>query len=65
MGTSALLMGGSKSQPEALACIQILDNVDYTLSGGIVGMHYFSHMSWPVGFFVFTQLPDHLHNGLI
>ena len=34
-------------------------------SGGILGVHYFSQMSWPVSLFVFTQLPDHLHNGLM
>ena len=34
-------------------------------SGGIVGMHYFSQMSWPVSLFVFSQLPNHLHNGLM
>ena len=34
-------------------------------SGGIVGMHYFSQMSWPVGLFVFSQFPDHSHYGLM
>ena len=34
-------------------------------SGGIVGMHYFSQMFWPVSLFVFTQLPNHLHYGLM
>ena len=33
--------------------------------GGIVGVHYFSQMKWPVGFFVFSQLPDHVHNCLV
>ena len=33
--------------------------------GGIVGVHYFSHVSWPVSLFVFSQLPDHLHYGLV
>ena len=28
-------------------------------------MHYFSQVSWPVGFFVFTQLPDHSHYSLM
>ena len=28
-------------------------------------MHYFSQMRWPVGFFVFSQLPDHAHNPLV
>ena len=32
---------------------------------GIVGVNYFSQMSWPVGLFVFSQLPNHLHNGLM
>ena len=34
-------------------------------SGGIVGMHYFSQMGYPVGFFVFSQLPNHAHNHLV
>ena len=33
--------------------------------GGIVGMYYFSQMSWPVGLFVFSQIPNHLHNCLM
>ena len=37
----------------------------HSRSGGIVGMHYFSQMSWPVGLFFFSQLPNHLHNGLM
>ena len=31
-------------------------------SGGIIGMHYFSQMRWPVGLSVFSQLPDYVHN---
>ena len=34
-------------------------------SGGIIGMHYFSQMRWPVGFSVFSQLPNHAHNHLV
>ena len=34
-------------------------------SGGIVGVHYFSQMRWPVGSFVFSQLPNHVHNHLV
>ena len=33
--------------------------------GGIIGVHYFSQMRRPVGFFVFSQLPDHMHNHLV
>ena len=33
--------------------------------GGIIGMHYFSQMRWPVSFFVFSQLPDQAHNCLV
>ena len=33
--------------------------------GGIIGMHYFSQMRRPVGFFVFSQLPNHAHNHLV
>ena len=32
---------------------------------GIIGVHYFSQMTWPVGFFVFFQLPKHVHNHLV
>ena len=32
-------------------------------SGGIVGMHYFSQVSWPVSLSIFSLLPNHLHNG--
>ena len=34
-------------------------------SGGIVGVCYFSQMRWPVSFFVFSQLPYHVHNCLV
>ena len=34
-------------------------------SGDIIGMHYFSQMRWPVSFFVFSQLPDHVNNHLV
>ena len=33
--------------------------------GGVIGMHYFSQMTWPVGFFIFSQLPNHLHYSLM
>ena len=33
--------------------------------GGIIGVHYFSQMRWPVSFLVFSQLPDHVHNCLV
>ena len=33
--------------------------------GGIVGVHYFSQMGLPVGFLVFSQLPNHAHNCLV
>ena len=31
----------------------------------IVGMDYLSQVTWPVSFFIFSQLPNHLHNGLM
>ena len=34
-------------------------------SDGIIGIHYFSQIRWPVGFVVFSQLPDHAHNCLM
>ena len=33
--------------------------------GGIIGMHYFGQMAQPVGFFIFSQLPNHLHDSLM
>ena len=33
--------------------------------GGIVGVHYFSQMKWPVSFFVSYQLPNHAHNHMM
>ena len=33
--------------------------------GGIVGVHLFSQVPWPVGLFVFAQLPNHSHYGLV
>ena len=33
-------------------------------SAGIIGMGNFSQMRWPVGFFVFSQLPNYVHNCL-
>ena len=33
--------------------------------GGIIGVHYFSQMRWPIGFIVFSQLPNHVHNHLV
>ena len=33
--------------------------------GGIIGVHYFSQMRWPISFFVFSQLPNHVHNHLV
>ena len=34
-------------------------------AGGIVGMYYLSQVSWPGGFFVFAQLPNHFHYSLV
>ena len=33
--------------------------------GGVTAMHYFCQMTWPVGFFIFFQLPNHLHDSLM
>ena len=33
--------------------------------GGIIGKCYFSQMGWPVGIFVFSQLPNYAHNHLV
>ena len=37
----------------------------YCGMGGIIGVHYFSQMRWPVGFLIFSQLPDHGYNHLV
>ena len=34
-------------------------------SGGIIDMFYFSQIRWPVSFFIFSQLLDHVHNHLV
>ena len=34
-------------------------------SGGIISMHYFSQMRWPVSFLVFSQLSNYVHNHLV
>ena len=34
-------------------------------SAGIIGMPYFSQVTWPVSFFVISQPPDHTHNSLM
>ena len=33
--------------------------------GGVIGMHYFSQMAWPVSFIIFSQLPNHPHDSLM
>ena len=37
----------------------------YCRMGGIIGVHYFSQMRWPVGFLIFSQLPNHVYNHLV
>ena len=37
----------------------------HSRAGGIVGVHYFSQVPWPVSFFVFAQLPSHSHYSLV
>ena len=37
----------------------------YCRTGGIIGVGYFSQMRWPVGFLIFSQLPNHAHNHLV
>ena len=34
-------------------------------TGGIIGVHFFSQMRWPVGFLIFSPLPNHVHNLLV
>ena len=53
-------------EPRPLSEHQIVWTVPSNFgSGGIVGMHHFSQMRWPVSFFVFSQLPNHVHNCLV
>ena len=37
----------------------------YCRMGGIIDMHYFSQMRWPVSFLIFSQLPNHAYNHLV
>ena len=54
------------SEPRPMSKHQVVFTVPGNCGlGGIIGMHYFSQMRWPVGFFVFSQLPNHAHNCLV
>ena len=37
----------------------------YCRMGGIIGVHYVSQMRWPVGFLIFSQLPNHVYDHLV
>ena len=67
-GPLHLLKWGSKSWLGALACAQTLSNVDCIPSPWI-GWHYRQALFQPDDlasqFFIFSQLPNHLHNSLI
>ena len=53
-------------EPRPLSKPQIVWTVPSNCgTGGIIGVCYFSQMRWPVSFFVFSQLPDHLHYHLV
>ena len=69
MGASLLPTTGEvkvNQEPRPSSGHQIVGTVPGNLGmGGIIGMCYFSQMGWPVGFFVFSQLPNHLHNHLV
>ena len=53
-------------EPRSLSKHQIVWTISGNCGlGGIIGMHYFSQMRWPVSFFVFSQLPSHVHNCLM
>ena len=69
MGASLLPMVGEDKvnwEPRLSSKHQIVWTVPSNCrSGGIIGMHYFSQMRWPVSFFVFSQLPNHAHNCLV
>ena len=62
------LRWGNKCQLEALACAkhQIVWAIpSHCRLGGIIGVHYFHQMTWLVGFFIFSQLPNHPHDSLM
>ena len=53
-------------EPRAMSEHQVVWTVPSNCGlGGIIGMCYFSQMRWPVGFFVFFQLPNYVHNCLV
>ena len=53
-------------EPRPLSKHQVVWTVSSNCrSGGVIGMHYFSQMRWPVSFLVFSKLPDHVHNCLV
>ena len=69
MGASLLPMVGKTKfnwEPRLSSKHQIMWTVPGNCRlGGIVGMYYFSQMRWPVGFFVFSQLANDVHNHLV
>ena len=51
-------------EPRPMSKHQIVWTIPgYCRMGCIIGMHYFSQMRWPVGFLIFSQLPDHVHKS--
>ena len=53
-------------EPRPLFKHQVVQTVPSNCrSGGIIGVHYFSQMRWPVSFFVLSQLSNHAHTHLV
>ena len=53
-------------EPRLLSKHQVVQTVPSNCrSGGTIGMCYFIEMRWLVGFLVFSQLPNHVHNCLV
>ena len=66
MGASLLPMIGKTKSTRSLGSHPKHQIVSIIIHGlYIIGVPYFSQMRWPVGFFVFSQLPNHAHNCLV
>ena len=53
-------------EPRPMSKHQIVWTIpSYCRTGGIIGMHYFSQVRRPVGFLIFSQLPNHAYNHLV
>ena len=53
-------------EPRSMSKHQIVWTIPSNCGMGcIIGVLYFSQMRWPVGFLIFSQFPNHVHNHLV